>query len=137
MKHVTTLLLSCLFAMVATAAHGHEGDDADHSGSDEASHDGNLRAKIDIIERADTVINQFIDAVDFIVITADHTTPVNFKNHTADPVPVVISGPGVRTDDVKTFGERTAAKGGLGRILGKNLIPIITDLMGKSHKFGA
>jgi len=38
MKHVTTLLLSCLFAMVATAAHGHEGDDADHSGSDEASH---------------------------------------------------------------------------------------------------
>ena len=106
-------------------------------GSDEASHDGNLRAKIDIIERADAVINQFIDAVDFIVITADHTTPVSFKNHTADPVPVVISGPGVRTDDVKTYGERTAAKGGLGRILGKNLIPIITDLMGKSHKFGA
>jgi len=106
-------------------------------GSDEASHDGNLRAKIDIIERVDSIINQFIDAVDFIVITADHTTPVGVKNHTADPVPVLISGPGVRTDDVKTYSERSAAKGGLGRIRGKDLIPIIVDLMGKSHKFGA
>lgn len=106
-------------------------------GADEASHDGNIRAKIEIIERVDSIINQFIDTFDFIVITADHTTPVSVKNHTADPVPVVISGPGVRTDDVKTFSERAAAKGGLGRIRGKDLIPIVIDLMGKSPKFGA
>jgi len=106
-------------------------------GPDEASHDGNLRAKIGIIERADGIINKFIDAVDFIAITADHTTPISFKNHTADPVPVLISGPGVRTDDVKSYSERSAAHGGLGRIHGKDLIPIIADLMGKSHKFGA
>jgi len=105
-------------------------------GSDEASHDGNLRAKIDIIERTDEIINQFIDAVDFLVVTADHTTPIEFKNHTADPVPVAISGPGVRADDVKTYSERSAANGGLGRIRGKDLIPIIADLMGKGHKFG-
>ncbi len=106
-------------------------------GSDEASHDGNIRAKIEIIERADGIINQFIDAVDFIAITADHTTPISMKNHTADPVPVLISGPGVRTDDVKMFSERSAAHGGLGRIRGKDLIPIVADMMGKSHKFGA
>ncbi len=106
-------------------------------GLDEASHDGNIRAKIDMIERTDEIINQFIDIADFIVITADHTTPVTFKNHTSDPVPVVIAGPGVRSDDVKSYGERAAANGGLGRIRGKHLIPIITDLMGISHKFGA
>ncbi|MGC8816767.1 MAG: 2,3-bisphosphoglycerate-independent phosphoglycerate mutase [Candidatus Hadarchaeum sp.] len=106
-------------------------------GSDEASHDGNIKAKIEIIERVDSIINQFIDSFDFIAVTADHTTSISVKNHTADPVPVVISGPGVRTDDVRTFSERAAAKGGLGRIRGKYLLPIIIDLMGKSSKFGA
>ena len=106
-------------------------------GADEAGHDGNIKAKIEIIERVDAIINQFIDSFDFIVVTADHTTPISVKNHTADPVPVVISGPGVRTDDVKTYSERAAARGGLGRIRGKDLIPIIIDLMGKSRKFGA
>ena len=82
-------------------------------------------------------MNRFIDIADFIVITADHTTPVGIKEHTADPVPVLISGPGVRVDHVQTFGERAAATGGLSRIRGKDLLPIVVDLMGKSKKFGA
>lgn len=106
-------------------------------GLDEASHDGNARAKIDMIERTDAILNQFLDAVDFIAITADHTTPVSTKEHAGDPVPVIIYGPGVRTDDVQTYGERSVAKGGLGRIRGKDLMPILTDLMNKSEKFGA
>ncbi len=75
--------------------------------------------------------------MDFIAVTADHTTPVNTKEHAGDPVPVVIYGPGVRTDDVLTYGERSVAKGGLGRIRGKDMMPIIVDLMGKGKKFGA
>jgi 2,3-bisphosphoglycerate-independent phosphoglycerate mutase len=106
-------------------------------GCDEASHDGNVRAKIGLIERIDSILNRFIDIADFIVITADHTTPVSVREHMSDPVPVCISGPGVRIDDVQTFGERSAAKGGLGRIRGKELLPIVVDLMGKSKKFGA
>lgn len=106
-------------------------------GFDEAGHDGNARAKIELIERTDAVLNQFIDAVDFIVVTVDHTTPVNVREHAGDPVPVLIYGPGVRTDDVQTYGERSVANGGLGRIRGKDLMPIIADLMGKSVKFGA
>jgi len=106
-------------------------------GFDEASHDGNARAKIELIERTDAMLNQFIDAVDFIAIAVDHTTPVSIKEHTGDPVPVLISGPGVRTDDVQTYGERSVANGGLSRIRGKDFMPIIADLMGKSTKFGA
>ncbi len=106
-------------------------------GFDEASHDGNARAKIRLIERVDAVLNKFIDVADLIVITADHTTPVAVGEHVSDPVPVLISGPGVRVDDVKTYGERAAAHGGLERIRGKDLLPIVVDLMGKGHKFGA
>jgi 2,3-bisphosphoglycerate-independent phosphoglycerate mutase len=106
-------------------------------GFDEASHDGNVRAKIELIERTDAMLSQFIDGVDFIVVTVDHTTPVSVREHAGDPVPILIYGPGVRTDEVQTFGERSAANGGLGRIRGKDLMPILVDLMGKSTKFGA
>jgi len=106
-------------------------------GFDEAGHDGNARAKIELIERTDGMLGKFLDAVDIIVVTVDHTTPVSVKNHSGDPVPVLIYGPEVRTDDVQTFGERSVTRGGLGRIRGKDLMPIIADLMGKSEKFGA
>ncbi|MEW6593030.1 MAG: 2,3-bisphosphoglycerate-independent phosphoglycerate mutase [Candidatus Hadarchaeota archaeon] len=106
-------------------------------GFDEAGHDGNSRGKVDLIEKTDAILSKFIDVPDFIVITSDHTTPASLKNHSADPVPLLIYGPGVRSDDVKTFGERAAASGGLGRISGKDLLPIVADLMGKSKKFGA
>ncbi len=106
-------------------------------GFDEASHDGNVGAKIQLIERVDTMLNKFIDATDLIAVAVDHTTPVSVRKHTGDPVPILIFGPGVRTDEVKTYGERSAAGGGLGRILGKDLMPIIADLMGKTEMFGA
>ncbi len=106
-------------------------------GLDEAGHDGNARAKVEFIERIDQILAQFLDSVDYIVVTADHSTPVSVRNHSADPVPVVIYGPGVRRDGVERFGEREVAGGGLGRILGRHLLPILADLMNKSHKFGA
>jgi 2,3-bisphosphoglycerate-independent phosphoglycerate mutase len=106
-------------------------------GFDEVSHDGNVRAKVEFIERVDGILARFIDSVDFIAVTADHTTPVSVRQHTADPTPLLIYGSNVRRDEVKSFGEREAAKGGLCRIRGRDLLPILADLMGKSHKFGA
>jgi len=53
-----------------------------------------------------------------------------------DPVPIAIQGPNIRTDDVKEFSERTCAKGGLCRIRGKDLMPIIMNLPGETKKFG-
>ena len=106
-------------------------------GFDEASHDGNLEAKIQLIERADGMLGQLVGAADLIVLACDHATPVAVREHTGDPVPVVISGAGVRADDVQAYNERAVAKGGLGRIRGKDLLPILADLMGKGKKFGA
>jgi len=106
-------------------------------GFDEVSHDGNAPAKVQFIERVDTMLGSLIGAADFIALTIDHTTPVSVREHTGDPVPVTIAGPGVRADDVSVYSERAAAKGGLSRIFGKELLPILVDLMGQSKKFGA
>ncbi|MEN6512464.1 MAG: phosphoglycerate mutase, partial [Methanoculleus sp.] len=72
-----------------------------------------------------------------IIITGDHSTPVCIKDHSADPVPVIIRGEGVRMDDIVRYDEFSCAKGGLGRIRGVDLLPIALDLVNKSHKFGA
>ncbi|MCQ8898318.1 MAG: phosphoglycerate mutase, partial [Hadesarchaea archaeon] len=106
-------------------------------GFDEVSHDGDARRKIEFIERFDGYLPRLREMADFLVLTADHSTPVEVREHTADPVPVVIAGPGVRTDEVRRFGERSCARGGLGRIRGTELLPILVDLMGRSRKFGA
>lgn len=106
-------------------------------GFDEASHDGNALAKVQLIERVDAMLGSLLAAADFIVLSVDHTTPVSVREHTGDPVPITIAGLGVRTDGVASYDERAAARGGLGRIRGKDLLPILVDLMGKGKKFGA
>ena len=110
-------------------------------GTDEASHDGKFDAKKEMIERIDKeVIGPILKKVDLknttIVLTADHSTPLRLKQHSADPVPIVIFGD-VRTDDVSKYAERSCAKGGLTRICGCSLMGIILDLGGRSKLFGA
>jgi len=109
--------------------------------TDLASHDGKPQKKIEMIEKVDALVAHFISHVDldesFIAVTADHTTSSIKKEHSGEPVPVAIMGPSVRTDDVKEFGERTCAKGGLGRIRGRDLMFILMNLLGKAEKAGA
>ncbi|MBQ0104594.1 MAG: phosphoglycerate mutase, partial [Armatimonadetes bacterium] len=73
----------------------------------------------------------------YIIFTADHSTPCELMDHSGDPVAVCIWGKDVRVDDVKEYTERACAKGGLCRINGQNLLPILTNLMFVQHKFGA
>ncbi|HDI12256.1 MAG TPA: phosphoglycerate mutase, partial [Candidatus Bathyarchaeota archaeon] len=59
------------------------------------------------------------------------------REHTGDPVPVVLWGPYIRIDDVKKYSERSCAHGGLGRIRGRDLMHTIANMLGKMRKFGA
>jgi len=108
---------------------------------DVASHDGNFKQKIEVIERIDRMLSYILNKVDlgetYVALTADHTTSCVTRNHEGDPVPVAIMGPYVRGDDVEEFSERACAKGGLGRIRGKDLMPILMNFIGKVKKFGA
>ncbi len=108
-------------------------------GADEAGHDGNAQEKLEFIEKVDKVVmSKLKDLEDvYLILTADHSTPISVMNHSGDPVPMIIMGPEVRTDDVCKFSEVDAAKGGLCRIRGSDVMNILMDLMNNSHKFGA
>jgi 2,3-bisphosphoglycerate-independent phosphoglycerate mutase len=109
--------------------------------TDLASHDGGVNKKIEMINKIDSLVGYILENTNleetYIAVTADHTTSIATGEHEGDPVPVAIHGPYVRTDDVAEFGERACAKGGLGRIRGKDLMPILMNLLGKVKKYGA
>ncbi|KZX12065.1 2,3-bisphosphoglycerate-independent phosphoglycerate mutase [Methanobrevibacter filiformis] len=108
-------------------------------GADEAGHDGNTKEKVEFIEKVDkVVISKLIQLKDCVIIlTADHSTPISLMDHSGDPVPLVINGPGIRIDNVKSFNEIDAPSGGLNRIRGSDIMNILMDLMNKAPKFGA
>jgi len=109
--------------------------------TDVASHDGNIEQKIELIEKIDHVLGYVLSNIDLdathLAVTADHTTSSITRNHEGDPVPIAMTGPCVRRDDVEEFDERACAKGGLNRIRGMDLMPILMNLIGKAKKFGA
>jgi 2,3-bisphosphoglycerate-independent phosphoglycerate mutase len=109
--------------------------------TDVASHDGNIKQKIELIEKIDSMLGYVLNNITlhetYLAVTADHTTSSITKNHEGDPVPLAITGPYVRSDDVEEYDERTCAKGGLNRIRGVDLMPILMNLIGKTKKFGA
>ncbi|MEM1565828.1 MAG: 2,3-bisphosphoglycerate-independent phosphoglycerate mutase [Candidatus Bathyarchaeia archaeon] len=108
---------------------------------DVASHDGNAKKKVEVIEKIDKMLAYILNKVDlgetYVALTADHTTSCATRNHEGDPVPLAIMGPYVRSDDVEEFSERACVKGGLGRLRGKHVTPILMNLLGKVKKFGA
>lgn len=107
---------------------------------DVASHDGDFRMKVQVVENIDMMLGIILKDIheDVIVaLTCDHSTPVSVRDHTADPVPLAISGGGVRIDGVKEFDEISATSGALGRIRGVELMPILMGMADRAKKFGA
>jgi 2,3-bisphosphoglycerate-independent phosphoglycerate mutase len=107
---------------------------------DVCGHDGLANEKVRTVERIDAmmaVLKADLGPETVLAATADHSTPVSLKDHSGDPVPVVVFGEGVRVDDVTRFDELSAARGGLGRILGRDLMPILLNVSNRAEKFGA
>jgi len=110
-------------------------------GTDNASHDGDAAQKVRMVEKIDALVEYILRNVELeeviVALTADHTSSLDLKEHVGDPVPVAIMGPWVRRDAVDRYTEVDCARGGLGRIRGVDLTPILIDLAGKSKKFGS
>lgn len=60
-----------------------------------------------------------------VVITADHSTPCRLKNHSADPVPVMLYEAEETTIKEQRFSERDCRRGTMGRIIGVDFIKTI------------
>lgn len=109
-------------------------------GPDIAGHNGDAPAKVTMIERIDGMVGDICKGIAegvVLAVTADHSTPVVVMDHSGDPTPLLLWGPGVRPDGVGAFGERPASTGGLLRLRGIDLMPVLMDLMNRTEKFGA
>ncbi|UCB57534.1 MAG: 2,3-bisphosphoglycerate-independent phosphoglycerate mutase [Candidatus Omnitrophota bacterium] len=105
-------------------------------GPDEPAHDGKAREKKDSIEAIDkyffaNLIPHLDMSNSLVCVTADHSTPCTLKAHSADPVPVLISGAEIRPDEVKTFSENTCREGSLKVLQGPELLPLLLKLAKK------
>ncbi|EPZ31344.1 archaeal type cofactor-independent phosphoglycerate mutase [Rozella allomycis CSF55] len=113
---------------------------------DDAGHDRNIDLKISWIEKVDQMISRIIDqakAVEclenlWIIVTGDHSTPVEYGDHSCEPVPFVLcklrnilKDDKTLADDVQRFNEICSSKGALGRFSGfeimNSILPIIMN----------
>jgi 2,3-bisphosphoglycerate-independent phosphoglycerate mutase len=124
-------------AWAALAAEALDGFDALYvhiKGPDIPAHDGRADDKRDVIEVIDRAFfGQVLPAIDpggvVLAVTADHATSCLRKAHTADPVPLVVCGPGVQADGITAFGERAAGDGSIGTIRGIDILPRLVSLL--------
>ncbi|ACB40399.1 2,3-bisphosphoglycerate-independent phosphoglycerate mutase [Pyrobaculum neutrophilum] len=107
-------------------------------GTDSTAHDGDFRGKVSVIERLDKALSPYVDKIagNYLVVTSDHATPVSIREHTGEPVPFLLYGPDVVTDDVGKFSELTCWRGALGRLRGIDVMPTLSSYLGLAEKFG-
>ncbi|KXB06563.1 phosphoglycerate mutase [candidate division MSBL1 archaeon SCGC-AAA382C18] len=93
---------------------------------DEKSHAGDIEKKIDAIEKVDYLVGKIIQGLRgkkfTISILPDHPTPIEVKNHTAEPVPFSIYSTEGRRDKVEEFDEYSARRGSMGKLKGNEFI---------------
>ena len=107
-------------------------------GPDEFGHDGDAQGKMENIEEIDkrffgTLLDNIDSSKVAVIVSADHSTPCINKGHSADPVPLLISGDMVTNDDTQRFTEVEAKKGRIGLIDGAQVITTGIDVI-KSQK---
>jgi len=103
-------------------------------GPDIPAHDGRADDKRDVIEVIDRAFfGEVLPMIDrsrtIVAVTADHSTSSVRKAHTAEPVPLLVSGGPVQPDGTTSFGERASAAGSLGQLRGVDIVPRLAALM--------
>ena len=107
---------------------------------DEAGHDGDLELKLRCIENLDKhVVGPIMEYAErcaahgeliSVALLPDHPTPVEYRTHTAEPVPFAIWYPGIEADNVQTFDEDAAKAGAYGQLQGDQFIKLFMSKNG-------
>ncbi|NDY41628.1 2,3-bisphosphoglycerate-independent phosphoglycerate mutase [Dissulfurirhabdus thermomarina] len=125
---------------MAAEAAGHDFVHVHTKAPDQAAHTKTPEEKVRIIETLDRGLGESAVIEDpslLLVVTADHSTPsMGPLVHSGEPVPVVFHGGGVRRDDVRRFDEVACAAGVLGRLAGRDLMPMILDHLDRAKLRG-
>ena len=102
-------------------------------GPDEYGHDGDALGKKSNIELIDEnffgVFLKSVTGKHVVVISGDHSTPCIKKSHTDDPIPLLVSGNGIKSDGSQRFTESWASKGSMGTLKGSQVISYVLKMM--------
>ncbi len=105
---------------------------------DSFGHDGDFEGKKNMLIRIDNELLPILrESGAALVITGDHSTPCIRKAHSGHEVPVLLWAKGDRVDGGTTFDEVACMQGGLGHIKGKEILPIIMNVIEKAEKYGS
>jgi 2,3-bisphosphoglycerate-independent phosphoglycerate mutase len=102
-------------------------------GPDEYGHDGDALGKKSNIELIDqNFFGQFLKNANrpyVIVISGDHSTPCIKKSHSDDPIPLLVSGNGIKSDGSQRFTESWGSKGSIGTLKGAEVISTVLSMI--------
>ena len=106
--------------------------------TDSAGEDGDFARKAQVIQELDSQLPRLLALKpDVIIVGSDHSTPALLKSHSWHPVPVLLYSRYCRADNIAEYGERACARGSLGRLLSKDLMPMALANALRLTKFGA
>ena len=106
-------------------------------------HDNKPKGKVEAIEKFDELLGNVMNRLKnadsgnvIIALAADHSTPCERREHSGDPVPILISGKNIRKDHVEKYDEVSSAAGAICRIRGKDLFYTLLDYLEVTKKEG-
>lgn len=106
--------------------------------TDKTGEDGNFEGKVAAIEELDAFVPEILQAKpDVLVITGDHSTPSALSSHSWHPVPVLLHSRYSRIGGATAFNETECARGALGMLPARDLMPLALAHARRLMKFGA
>ena len=114
-----------------------------YKATDLMGHDNKPMGKVEAIEQYDKMAGFVLKGIQegdyenvIIALAADHSTPCERREHSGDPVPVLISGKNIRTDEVARYDEISSSKGALCRLKGNEFFNTLFDYLEATKKEG-
>ena len=106
--------------------------------TDTCGENGDFAGKVRVIEEVDALMPRLMALEpDVLIVGGDHSSPAVLKAHSWHPVPTLLYSRFVRADGIPEFGERACARGSLGVLPAKDVMPIALANAGRIAKYGA
>jgi 2,3-bisphosphoglycerate-independent phosphoglycerate mutase len=106
--------------------------------TDTCGENGDFAGKVAAIEDVDHIIPRVLALQpDVVIVSGDHSSPAVLRSHSWHPVPTLLYARYVRADGIAEFGERACARGSLGVLPAKDMMPIALANAERLAKYGA
>ncbi|HEV7667256.1 MAG TPA: 2,3-bisphosphoglycerate-independent phosphoglycerate mutase [Thermoanaerobaculia bacterium] len=106
--------------------------------TDQGGEDGNLAAKIEVLEDVDAHLPELLAlGANVVAVTGDHSTPAPMKAHSWHAVPLLLHSDICSFGFADDFSERACAHGEIGTIPSFQMMSLLLANAGRLAKFGA